>query len=125
MKGVDVFPDDASESADLDGDGIGDNADNCLQLSNTAQTDSDANGIGDRCDFVVVAEDLARPRGMACTESSGEDPRRRPPARCFSCKRVLGLVIVNLEKASRQVGPPALALMADHCNSEKRVRSSG
>jgi len=31
----------------------------------------------------------------------------------------------KLEQPSRQVGPPALALMANHCNSAKRVRSSG
>lgn len=38
------------QSADGDGDGIFDDADNCRQLSNPAQTDTDGDGFGNRCD---------------------------------------------------------------------------
>ena len=46
----DAFPLDASESVDTDGDGIGNNADNCVAVTNAAQTDTDADGFGDACD---------------------------------------------------------------------------
>jgi hypothetical protein len=46
----DEFPLDASESVDTDGDGVGDNADNCPSTSNAAQTDTDGDGTGDACD---------------------------------------------------------------------------
>jgi subtilisin family serine protease len=35
---------------DLDGDGVGNNLDNCPNTSNTNQTDSDKDGVGDLCD---------------------------------------------------------------------------
>jgi hypothetical protein len=41
-------------SADQDGDGIIDSADNCPATSNPAQTDSDADGLGDACDNCPV-----------------------------------------------------------------------
>ena len=50
---LDVFPDDASESADGDGDGIGDNRDNCPQVANADQRDSNRNGVGDACDLCL------------------------------------------------------------------------
>ena len=40
----DAFPDDPNESVDTDADGVGDNADNCVDTANEDQTDSDANG---------------------------------------------------------------------------------
>ena len=47
----DVFPDDVSETLDSDGDGTGDNGDNCLGLANADQLDSDGDGEGDACDI--------------------------------------------------------------------------
>ncbi|MEZ5538933.1 MAG: thrombospondin type 3 repeat-containing protein [Pseudomonadales bacterium] len=66
----DVFPLDATESVDTDGDGIGDNADptpngepdsdgdsvvdssdNCPAVVNTDQLDTDGDGMGDACDL--------------------------------------------------------------------------
>ena len=35
---------------DTDGDGVGDECDNCPLVSNAAQTDSNFNGVGDSCD---------------------------------------------------------------------------
>ena len=63
----DAFPLDVTESADADGDGIGNNADttpngdtdndgvdnaadNCVVVSNALQTDTDNDGAGDACD---------------------------------------------------------------------------
>ena len=45
----DAFPDDPSEWADADGDGIGDNRDNCPTVFNPDQTDSLHDGVGDAC----------------------------------------------------------------------------
>ena len=36
---------------DVDGDGVGDVCDNCLDAMNTDQFDSDYDGDGDVCDF--------------------------------------------------------------------------
>jgi hypothetical protein len=47
--GDDAFPLDPSEWLDSDGDGIGDNADNCPTTYNPDQEDSDGDGIGDAC----------------------------------------------------------------------------
>ncbi|HSC76370.1 MAG TPA: thrombospondin type 3 repeat-containing protein, partial [Pseudomonadales bacterium] len=46
----DAFPLNAAESADTDTDGVGNNADNCVALSNASQTDTDVDGAGDECD---------------------------------------------------------------------------
>lgn len=46
----DAFPMDATEWAESDNDGIGDNADNCPQISNADQADMDEDGMGDVCD---------------------------------------------------------------------------
>jgi hypothetical protein len=48
--GSDAYPNNAAESADSDGDGIGDNADNCLNASNADQSDVDGDTTGDACD---------------------------------------------------------------------------
>jgi hypothetical protein len=40
----------AAHAADADADGVGDNADNCIEVANTDQRDTDADGFGNRCD---------------------------------------------------------------------------
>jgi len=41
------------ETADLDGDGVADNSDNCPLVANFDQNDCDGNGIGDACDAAL------------------------------------------------------------------------
>ncbi|MCS5536598.1 MAG: MSCRAMM family adhesin SdrC, partial [Candidatus Poseidoniaceae archaeon] len=46
---ADAFPNDANETSDLDGDGVGDNAD-AFDDDSTEDTDSDGDGVGDNAD---------------------------------------------------------------------------
>ncbi|MEE2665627.1 MAG: thrombospondin type 3 repeat-containing protein, partial [Myxococcota bacterium] len=46
----DAFPDDPSESGDVDGDGIVGSQDNCPGAANPSQLDQDFDGVGDACD---------------------------------------------------------------------------
>jgi len=46
----DAFPNDPNESADTDGDGVGDRGDNCPLLANPQQSNFDNDGQGDLCD---------------------------------------------------------------------------
>jgi len=52
LDGDDEFPTNPDESADSDGDQIGDNADNCPAVANNDQSDIDSDGVGDLCDDV-------------------------------------------------------------------------
>jgi hypothetical protein len=47
---VDAFPNNGNESADTDGDGFGDNSDNCPAISNAAQVNTDGDAFGNVCD---------------------------------------------------------------------------
>ncbi|MDG1315663.1 MAG: DUF5011 domain-containing protein [Flavobacteriaceae bacterium] len=47
---IDEFPNNSAESSDTDGDGVGDNTDNCISISNVSQLDSDSDTLGDACD---------------------------------------------------------------------------
>ena len=42
---------------DSDGDGIGDDCDNCPSVPNPDQSDADGNGVGDACDRTCCRED--------------------------------------------------------------------
>ena len=53
--GQDQFPCNPNESGDSDGDGVGNNSDNCPTVSNSGQQDSDNDGIGDACDPTPTA----------------------------------------------------------------------
>jgi len=68
---IDAFPSDPSETTDNDGDGVGNNADNCISTANSDQADDDADGYGNACDFVPVAENLNSPRGISCASEGG------------------------------------------------------
>ena len=47
---LDAFPHDPTEWEDTDGDGVGDNGDNCPTVANPNQADGDNDGIGTACD---------------------------------------------------------------------------
>lgn len=53
--GTDRF---AGMACDLDGDGVGDAADNCPLDANATQADTNGNGLGDACDFPASGVDL-------------------------------------------------------------------
>ena len=64
---ADAFPLDHAETADTDGDGVGNNADNCPRISNANQLDNDGDGVGNACeedDFInilmVIIKSLAQ-----------------------------------------------------------------
>ena len=55
---ADAFPTDATESVDTDSDGVGNNADICLNIANPDQLDTDSDGYGDVCDLYPVDQEL-------------------------------------------------------------------
>ena len=73
----DAFPDDATESLDSDSDSVGDNADNCPSLSNTAQLNTDGDAEGDACDSDDDNDGVSDDQ----EELDGTNPKSR-----FSCK---------------------------------------
>lgn len=50
VDGSDIFPLDSTEAYDNDGDNVGNNSDNCINVANADQLDTDADGTGDLCD---------------------------------------------------------------------------
>lgn len=56
---VDVFPTDSSEAYDTDADGVGQNRDNCPEMSNATQADGNLNGVGDDCEEDAVSESVS------------------------------------------------------------------
>ena len=61
----DAFPSNANETLDVDGDGVGDNSDNCPNVSNADQTDSDNDGRGNACPIKTYQENFTN--GQAAT----------------------------------------------------------
>ncbi len=63
----------ANQGGDTDGDGVCDETDNCVNVSNPNQTDSDGNGIGDACDSadpcasvsITCANNIIRVSGLS------------------------------------------------------------
>lgn len=67
----DAFPLDPNEWADSDGDGIGDNSDNCPTVSNPDQADSNNNGIGDACDNLAPVANAGTDQTITRTSPAG------------------------------------------------------
>jgi hypothetical protein len=82
---------------DLDGDGVGDNLDNCPNTYNPNQADSDEDSVGDACDGCPDDPDKTEPGSCGCnnpdTDSDGDgtvdcndgcpnDPNKTDPGYC-------------------------------------------
>ena len=63
-------------AADADGDGVADEADNCVMTSNASQIDTDEDGVGDVCDncAAVANADQANADGDAIGDACDECP---------------------------------------------------
>jgi CSLREA domain-containing protein len=66
------YPITISTVADSDGDGTGDDVDNCPLHANADQTDSNGNGIGDACQSLAVETSLASGWNHACHAGAGK-----------------------------------------------------
>lgn len=70
----------AARKSDCDADGIPDNADNCLGVTNPDQKDSDSDGQGDACDLCpLAANPLSGPCPYTVKELRDPGRGRRPP----------------------------------------------
>ena len=74
---ADLFPYDASESVDTDGDQVGDNSDNCSTVFNSDQLNSDNDPLGNACDLDDDNDGFTDEEELA----DGTDPLSR-----FSCR---------------------------------------
>lgn len=78
LNGSDAFPLDATESVDVDNDGVGDNADNCPSISNADQLNTDGDSEGNACDSdddndgVADASDAFPVNPEATTDTDGD-----------------------------------------------------
>jgi hypothetical protein len=68
-----VFVSDVDTARDADGDGVGDDADNCVDTPNPDQRDTDADGLGDACD--------PTPGNTSCRVSAAGSLSTNPQAR--------------------------------------------
>ena len=50
-----------AQSPDSDGDGVGDDTDNCLNVRDANQTDGDGDGVGDPCDPAHISSYTVTP----------------------------------------------------------------
>jgi MYXO-CTERM domain-containing protein len=76
--GLPVGADGGMSAADLDGDGVADESDNCLSVRNGDQADSDGDGRGDTCDQCPFTNAGARIDDRGC-----EIGRQKPPGSAF------------------------------------------
>ncbi len=62
----------ARRSNDLDGDGVADSDDDCLEIANPDQRDTDGDGFGNLCDPDVDQDGVVTARGMGATRGEGD-----------------------------------------------------
>ncbi len=82
--------------SDMDGDGISDRTDNCIDIVNPAQTDSDLDGLGDACDNCVMVANPMQSDGdsdglgdvcdQVCEQIDGDGDGRNDT--CDNCPQV-------------------------------------
>ncbi len=112
----DAFPDDADEQYDTDGDGVGDNADNCVYVENGLaeddQADGDSDGLGDACDLAPTDDANAGVPDMSgqyllswtvdLTDPSNEELGEDSDS-CEGVTEGVGHELVNVEQIGSQV----------------------
>ena len=62
-----------SSVADMDGDGVADNVDNCPSIANAGQQDADSDGVGDACDKPTNIDGIGEGREILNIEGCGKD----------------------------------------------------